>query len=272
MNNGMKLEGRVCDLLADAPATQVIALPSGRDDSTLLVCDECAEALKTRAADAIIARLMKVSPSPSTREIYQPLDVEGDWFNELAPSRRDFEARYRIMLEFVKRYVPDSESKTYIDIGCNTGFYCIRFAKAGYETIGVDWWREMIEVARLANSFFHRTTARYVCGDAIEYAFNDMKRTDVISSFSAFQWMFGSHDAAAVYTALQKCMDCTKHLFFFEVGYAEEEYYKKRAVFSEPLSREWCYEQLSKGSFDDIVLFEKGMQNLWRDVFVCVRK
>jgi SAM-dependent methyltransferase len=222
--------------------------------------------------EAIIASLMKISPSPSTREIYQPLDIEGPWFSELAPSRRDSEARFRIMLEFTKRYVPVGGRKTYVDIGCNTGFHCIRLAKAGYEAIGVDWWREVIEVARLTNSFFHQTSVQYVCGDAIEYVSEHMEPTDVVSSFSAFQWMFGSHDTKKVYGALHKCMECTRRLFFFEIGYAEEEYYKKKALSSEPLSRDWCYEQLSKGRFDDVVLFEKGMQNLFRDVFVCVRR
>ena len=48
---------------------------------------------------------------------------------------------------FLRRYVPDG-SRRVLDAGCGTGHYCGRFAAEGFEVVGIDLDRQMIDVAR----------------------------------------------------------------------------------------------------------------------------
>lgn len=50
--------------------------------------------------------------------------------------------------EWVQDKAPVSENKRLVDIGCGTGVLSVKFAKAGYEVIGIDLSESMLTVAQ----------------------------------------------------------------------------------------------------------------------------
>jgi 2-polyprenyl-3-methyl-5-hydroxy-6-metoxy-1,4-benzoquinol methylase len=81
----------------------------------------------------------------------------------------------------------------YLDVGCNTGYFCDRIWRLGFDAEGVDVVKEDIEVARILDSYFRKGHVRYVTQDAYTYLQKTQDRLfDVTSAFAVFQWKWAT--------------------------------------------------------------------------------
>ncbi|WP_422002615.1 hypothetical protein [Reyranella sp.] len=260
-----------CNLFADGDATQFFILPE--TNTTLSVCDSCAKLLRDKAVETISLMLIKNEPHRGEKRVYQPIEIDLPQFRELVPIRDDSQVRAGIMEEFVKKHMPSFErrSKTYIDIGCNTGFFCQRMAGLGFTARGVDVVRDDILTGKLLDTYFFRRYPDLITADAVEFLLNDDSEYDVTSSFSVFQWLYLQSDKEKVDRALSLLFEKARSLVFFEMGYKKEAHYAERLA--EVIDRDWMFERMrGSGLFSDIVLYEEGTNGLKRDFFVGIRK
>ena len=261
---------KICDLMADGEATTTIRLPGG--DGTISVCPRCAEQLQAQARTHLRGRLIASAPGPGTLQIYQPIDSDFPEFTGLQPIRADSATRAGIMAEFVGKHVDltDAGQKSYIDVGCNSGFFCKRMADLGLRAMGIDVAPNDIEMGRVADSYIYNRHLDLQVQNALTWVPEVMAEHDVASTFSVYQWLFDKHDAEAVHRSLRALMAKTRKLFFFEMGYTEEAHYRDRLGLR--IDREWCLAQMREhGGFADIVTYGAGWNGLKRDFFVGIK-
>lgn len=245
-----------CDLLADGEASQFFIMPGS--NATISVCDRCATALQTRAATGLREQLIAMEPYPGNERIYQPIPVALPEFEDLKPIREDSETRVELMREAIEKHIGafPSRSRTYCDIGCNTGYFCKAMGDLGFTATGVDVVEDSINMGKALDTFFYRRHIDFRCQDALEFV-ADMNAFDVVSTFSVFQWIFTQHaDQSAVRQAMLRMMSKARKLFFFEMGYQNEAHY--REALAEPIDRTWCEKLLSEAGFSAVVLVPKA--------------
>lgn len=261
---------KLCDLMADADATVTIRLPGG--EGTISVCNRCAAQLQAYARTNLRERLIATAPFPATNTIYQPIDGSFPEFAELKPIRADSATRAGIMAEFVRKHMDLQEPgrKTYIDVGCNSGFFCKRMADLGFLATGIDVAANDIQMGRVADSYIYNRHLDLQVRDALTWVPQDMNDHDVTSTFSVYQWLLDKHDPDAVCGSLHALMAKTRKLFFFEMGYTEEAHYRDRLA--QRIDRDWCMTQMREhGGFAEIVVYGAGWQGLKRDFFVGIK-
>jgi len=261
---------KLCDLMADGDGTEIIRLPGS--DATISVCEKCATHLRGYARKNLFHRLVATEPYPGKKEIYQPFDVDYPEYAELSPIREDSGERANIMKSFVDRHIGKFEHhhRSYIDIGCNSGYFCKKMADLGFQSTGVDIAKNDIQMGKVADSYFYNRHLNLICKNAVDYVPNEMPEHDVVSTFSVYQWMFAQGDPDPVYASLRALMKKTKKLFFFEMGYTKEAHYKNRLTVK--IDRDWCLAQMrTYGNFAEIITFEEGERGLKRDFFVGIR-
>lgn len=261
---------KLCDLMADGDATTIIRLPGG--DGTISVCDSCAAQLQTLARAHLRDRLIATDPLRGTTAIYQPLDAPFPEFEDLKPIRADSDTRAGIMADFIRKHVDLQEPgrRTYVDIGCNSGFFCKRMADLGLRATGIDVAPNDIRMGRVADSYLYNRHLDLQVQDALTWVPDVMPDQDVASTFSVYQWLFDKHDAETVCRSLHALMAKTRKLFFFEMGYTGEAHYRDRL--SLRIDRDWCLTQMrDHGGFAEIVTYGAGWNGLKRDFFVGIK-
>ena len=81
--------------------------------------------------------------------------------------------------------LPPGEGRTFLEIGCNWGRWCISAARRGYRVVGVDPSLDAIRAARRVAEELE-VEAEYLVGDARHLPFADGS-SDVVFSYSVFQ-------------------------------------------------------------------------------------
>lgn len=260
-----------CNLLGDGEATRFLVMPNV--NATLAVCDNCWNVLSGHARTTISNMLVANEPYPGERRVYQPIDLVYSEFDNLLPIREDSEVRAAIMADHVQAVIGNfvRRSRTYIDIGCNTGFFCKKMSELGFASRGVDVVARDILVGKLLDAYFYDRHIDFVCDDAAKFLLKDENHYDVMSSFSVFQWVFIQAGRDVVYDAIRRFFAKAKTLVFFEMGYTDEAHYSGRLT--ETIDRQWCYDRMSEsGRFSEIVLYPEGERGLKRDFFVGICK
>ena len=106
------------------------------EDRTESVCAECSERLSEDARARIIDRLLNGGPEPGEKWIYQPVELpECDTWSVI---RTDTRERCRFIVDTCAREGLPNAHSSYLDVGCNTGFFCHEMARAGFNSTGVD--------------------------------------------------------------------------------------------------------------------------------------
>ena len=121
------------------------------DDRTESVCDDCFQRVKTEARVEIVGRLRCNPPSPGEECIYQPVELPEcrGW----SVIRDDSRKRFKIIRDIcADKGLPGMHS-TFLDVGCNSGFFCHQMYKAGFKSTGIDITAGDIEVARLLGTW-----------------------------------------------------------------------------------------------------------------------
>ena len=235
-------------------------------DRTESVCNSCLKLLQEEARDEILTRLRAQAPHRGQERIYQPVELAE--YQGWQVLRSDSSRRYQVMRRACAEYGLPGAHSTYLDLGCNTGFFCYWMTKAGFTSTGVDIVEGDLGVARLLSTFFRRDYVHYVLSDVQEYLRSTVAdKFDVASAFSIFQWVM-------IQTTPQKGIDCMHWLFqktrrvcFLEMGEYTEAHYVERAGIE--YDRDWVYKFMKDhGEFSRIEIANKREFGLKRDLFI----
>ena len=160
---------------------------------------------------------------------------------------------------------------TYLDVGCNTGFFCHQMYKAGFRSTGVDVTVRGIEVAKLLGTYVRRDYANYGVSDAHEYLRTTQGELfDVTSAFSVFQWVMihktHEHGLASMRWLFRK----TGRICILEMGESTEAHYVERIGMR--YDSAWiCDFRQRHGGFERIDLLDNKTNKLKRGLLVCCR-
>ena len=261
-----------CECCHSAEATTFIIVPG--QDATQAMCPKCSSDRTLQVRKHIVERLQAQAPYPGQQAIYQPVELQEctDW-NVLRPdSARRFEFMTRVIGQTGLLEKQPSGSATYLDIGCNTGYFCHRMHQLGFFSEGVDVVTEDIEVARLLDSYIRRDQCAYHAADAYTYLRETRHRQfDVTSAFAVFQWLMIQTNAERGIACLEWLFQMTKYACFLEMGYSSEEQYRDKLPIL--IDRDWVVKIMKeKGGFSQIEMIPAGNSGLMRDFFIGVKK
>jgi SAM-dependent methyltransferase len=116
---------------------------------------------------------------------------------------------YRHMIGNVTTYpipeirLPPGEGRSFLEVGCNWGRWCVSAARRGYRVVGVDPSLDAIRAARRIAEQLD-VEATYVVADARHLPFADAS-FDVVFSYSVFQH-FAKEDALASFAELGRVL------------------------------------------------------------------
>ena len=236
------------------------------DDRTESVCAACHDRLQADAEHEVVERLERGIPYKGEKWIYQPVELAecADW----KVVREDSATRFELIREICRRQgLPEAHS-TYLDVGCNTGFFCNHMAHLGFRSTGVDVTVNDIEVARLLGCYVRRDFAAYVLADAHDYLADTHNETfDVTSAFSVFQWVM-------IQKTPEHGLDCMRRLFrktgricILEMGESTEAHYVERVGMQ--YDSDWIYRFMeAEGGFERIDVLDANEHQVLRDLFV----
>ena len=236
------------------------------DDRTESVCDACFQRVKTETKAEIVRRLRRSPPNPGEECIYQPIELpECSGWNVI---RGDSQKRFRIIRDICAGEGLPGMHSTYLDVGCNTGFFCHQMYKAGFRSTGVDVTVSDIEVARLLGTYVRRDYANYVVSDAHEY----LRATqgglfDVTSAFSVFQWVMIQKTHEHGLECMRWLFRKTRRICILEMGESTEAHYVERIGMR--YDSAWIYDFMQRhGGFERIDLLDSKTNKLKRDLLV----
>lgn len=236
------------------------------EDRTQSVCQACHDLLRAEAKSEIVVRLRSQEPYPGEERIYQPVELEecSSW----DAIRTDSETRYESMIEACSLVGLPGANATYLDIGCNTGFFCHKMRKAGFRATGVDVVANDLEVARLLSTFIRRDYVTYVKSDAYEYLRTTQDQLfDVTSAFSVFQWVMIQNTAAHGLDCMRWMFQKTKKICVLEMGESTEAHYVERIGMK--YDKDWVYQfMIDNGDFRNVNVIEKKQKGIKRDFFI----
>ena len=236
------------------------------DDRTESVCDDCFKRVKTETRVEIVRRLRCNPPNPGEECIYQPVELpECRGWNVI---RGDSQRRFQVIRDICAGKGLPGMHSTYLDVGCNTGFFCHQMYKAGFRSTGVDITVKDIEVARLLGTYFRRDFANYVVSDAHDYLqATQGELFDVTSAFSVFQWVMIQKTYEHGLECMRWLFQKTRRICILEMGESTEAHYVERIGMR--YDSAWIHDFMrTHGGFQRIELLDRKSSKLKRDLFV----
>src|SRR5207302_1293426 len=107
-------------------------------DATRALCDACRAAETEEVRRDLLDRLQRQGPYPGEKAIYQPIELSecADWRLLRPDSAKRVELMTRVLREAHLPPVPVQERMTYLDVGCNTGYFCHKMHRLGFHATG----------------------------------------------------------------------------------------------------------------------------------------
>jgi SAM-dependent methyltransferase len=99
--------------------------------------------------------------------------------------------------------LPRGDGRTFLEVGCNWGRWCVAAARSGYDPVGVDPSLKGVQAAVRVSEQLD-VDAQYVVADARHLPFAD-ETFDVVFSYSVFQH-FSKRDALAAFDELARVL------------------------------------------------------------------
>lgn len=241
---------------------------------SLTVCDACLRAVERNrqggaGVESVLEDLAAINPFPGEHRSYQPLyGVESDGWDFV---RMDSALRAEIMMAaFSEFYGSSSAGKSYLDLGCATGFFCEFMADQGFASTGVDIDDDFIRVASSVSAMRY-SDVTYIKSDALSYIReNPSEQFDVVSTFATVQWVMAQSGLEAGLECFDWIFRAAREMCVVEIGYSKEDIYSDKLPVR--IDRVWMQETMKqRGNFDEVLFYEAGQHNTWRDQFIGLR-
>jgi hypothetical protein len=171
---------------------------------------------------------------------------------------------------FVQEKLNDSvKQPSFIDLGCCSGFFSHAMAEQGFLSAGVDVGKDFISWATQV-SYLKGQAVKYECQDVLQYLQGTEKTFDVTSTFATIQWVMDQKGYNTGIECFEKIFAKTKSVCVIEMGYTDEDIYKKK-IQDRPveIDKHWVLKLMkASGNFASIEFHPAGEAGIWRDIFV----
>lgn len=237
-----------------------------QENRTESVCEKCFRRMRAEAGAEIVDSLHQGAPYPGTKAVYQPVELRE--CKKWRVNREDSQRRLDLMLSLCAGEGLPQPHSSYLDMGCNTGFFCYGMAKAGFTSKGVDVTARNIRIARMLSTYFRRDLATYQAADAHDYLGGSPdERFDVTSAFSVFQWVMIQSGPERGLECMRWLFDKTERLCVLEMGESSEAHYGDRIGMD--YDSAWIRDfMLAEGGFARVQCVRGPEHELWRDLLV----
>ena len=237
-----------------------------QENRTESVCNKCFKRIQKQAKTEIIDCLQQGRPYPGTKTSYQPIELPE--CRKWRVNRDDSDRRLEIMRSTCTDEGLPQAYSNYLDIGCNTGFFCCGMAQTGFTSKGVDVTANDIRIARLLSTYFRHDLATYKVANAYDYLGNTpSERFEVTSAFSVFQWVMIQGGPERGLACMRWLFQKTKHLCFLEMGESSEAHYGDRIGMD--YDSAWIQDfMLTEGDFERVQCVRGPEHNLRRDLLI----
>ncbi|MBA58543.1 MAG: hypothetical protein CMQ40_05155 [Gammaproteobacteria bacterium] len=240
----------------------------------LHLCNRCYDVQMRIEEEQLLDIVKSSEPFPGERHTYQPL--YGIDMSLWKLVRNDCPARLNIILDavsragFVQEKLNDAvKQPSFIDLGCCSGFFSHAMAEQGFLSAGVDVSKDFISWATQA-AYLKGQAVKYESQDVLEYLQGTEKTFDVTSTFATIQWVMDQKGYNAGIECFEKIFAKTKSICVIEMGYTDEDIYKKK-IQDRPveIDKHWVLKLMkSSGNFASIEFHPAGEAGIWRDIFV----
>ena len=220
-----RLNGHACDRVhlvitcqrcGAADAVGYFRLPDR--DATVSVCEACRDEMTRLGHRQIVDRLREMAPSPGQEVTEQPVELPecAGW----QVTRPDCGTVAGLMAFTIRRAGLEGEGarlRSYLDLGCGTGYFCHRLRKLRFFCEGVDPSADNVAVARLLDSYVRRDHNAYVNADPCRYLCDgdaQGRRFEVTSAFHVGSWAAGDGLAQC----LRRLFAMTDRMCFVSAG------------------------------------------------------
>jgi SAM-dependent methyltransferase len=225
---------------------------------TISTCANCHLEMQRAARRQILELLGQPASCLGEGELHQPVELEelSDWTVVRSDSRRRAEIMARVIREAdLPRNGPRGR-RTYLDVGCNTGYFC-HALRRGFQVEGVDENERDVRVARLLESFFRKDFAKYAATDLYTYLRDTQERLfDVTSALSVFEPMIVESLDRGV-ACLEWLFAKTNRLCFLEMDYSGGP--RGDGIPPPDSDRPWVQRIMEeRGRFTEVRVFEAG--------------
>ncbi len=114
--------------------------------------------------------------------------------------------------EWVQGKAPVSENKRLVDIGCGTGVLSVKFAKAGYEVIGIDLSESMLTVAQ-NRSLEENVNISFLCQSMAEI--DGINDADIaVIAIDSINYLETLEETEQTFARVYDCLNDGGQLFF----------------------------------------------------------
>ena len=235
-------------------------------DRTEAVCEQCSLLTKKTVRADIVRQLQSNPPEPGKKCVYQPVELaECSGWNVI---RGDSHKRFQVVRKICADQGLPSRNSTYLDVGCNTGFFCHNMSKVGFQSTGVDVTAKDIAVARLLGTYFRRDYASYVVSDAHEHLRTTQGTMfDVTSAFSVFQWVMIQKTPEHGLECMRWLFGKTRRICILEMGESKEAHYVARIGMKFNSASLYDFMRVNS-AFNRIDVLDKKLHGLKRDLLV----
>ncbi len=264
----------LCQRCSSAGATGRFVNP--RTDQTFSVCAPCEKETRAEITAELLEMLRKNEPEPGREVIYYPVFLcpEKSW----TVLRPDAPRLLELLLDLVRSLdlvdmnnpVELRRRPSYLDLGCNTGYFCRELAERNFKATGIDNSPHNIAIATMLDNYFAKAGSDYRVLAPYNYLRkNREEKADLVTALSVLQRIIINDSVEDGCRWLKWLCESTGRLLLLEMGYAGETHYRGRLPGA--IDRDWVYRQIEdSGAFERIIHFEAGAHGLKRDLFAAI--
>jgi SAM-dependent methyltransferase len=256
---------------ASCDKNSVVLCPDFTNYITETYCQTCYCDKVNEVVNDIKKKLSSYPLMPAG-EIYQPfLKKDNNFFFDLSNTFKDYKVLRNDTDNRINIYLKHhtKEIKSYIDLGCNTGYFCDYMSDILNipNVYGIDICSTLHDICVKKSKYILLNNNKYICSNLYDYFINTEKTFDVISAYSVIQWVMIQKGDEYGVILLKKLALITDKILILEIGDYKEHHYDKLKIL---IGTDWLIELL-KEYFKEYVVYDKNTYSLKRDIVYFIK-